>query len=418
MGAWISRIALALGASFGLILVAAAGALFWWWDEARARASNFAAIFEDTQYSQSFADREALLDYLKDHPQDFSLICRTVPENGQSTRGISHLPREETPLASTKKVLVLAAYAREVSRGDLDPEERVRVSQWERYHLPNTDGGAHPDALQKLGIETRDNGTAADPESEVPLSGVARAMIRSSDNAATDYLIARLGEDKVRAVTDEAGLEGQEPVLPLLGTFLLWFELDSEDPDLAKQVSGERMNALRRLDKEEYAARVRELTKAYAGGEIGTRWRENGPPTGALRYQEDVTREFETGGTAEDYAGIMAGVASGDFISPEVSGIMRGYLDYPMEKKENREKYRNLGGKGGSLAGVLNQATYAVPKEGDYAGETRVTVLFVREMPVSAWLGAQDSEGFDHFLSGLATDEEFTEKVQRKLEAR
>ena len=44
-------------------------------------------------------------------------------------------------------------------------------------------------------------------------------------------------------------------------------------------------------------------------------------------------------------------------------------------------------------------------------------VLFLRDMPVSAWLGAQESEGFEEFMVGLATDREFAEKVDRELGA-
>ena len=417
----LKRILLGLALLFGLFAVASGVVLAIWWDEMRIRASNIATILEESRYSEGFSDRQEMLKYLRDHPQDFSLVSYTISKDGSPSKSapeIRHQQREASPLASTKKVVVLAAYAREISEGNLDPEEGVHISEWERYYLPNTDGGAHPDALRKLGLETEENGAAKNPQAEVPLSEVAQAMIRSSDNAATDYLITRLGEDRIQAVIEDTGLEGQEPILPLLGNFLLWFDLDSGDSNISKQLSGERLKELQSLSEEEYAARVKSLTRAYAEGEIGDRWREDGPPTGPLRYQEDVTREFETKGTAEDYARIMAGVSSGEFISPEVSGIMRQYLDWPMEKKGNKEKFRDFGAKGGSLVGVLNQATFAVPKKGDFADETRITVIFVRQMPLSAWLGAQKSDGFNDFLLGLATNKEFAEKANRELEAR
>ena len=421
MNRLLKRVLQGLAVLVGLIAVASGVVLAIWWDEARVRASNFSAIFEESDYAEGFANKEDVLKYIRDHRQDVSLVSYTVSQDGSpsgSTPEIRHQPGKETPLASTKKVIVLAAYAREVSDGDLDPEEGVRVSEWEKYYLPNTDGGAHPDALRKLDLQTKENGAAANSGAEVPLSEVAQAMIRSSDNAATDYLITRLGEDKIQAVIEDSDLKGQELVQPILGNFLLWFDLDSEESDISKQLSGKRLKELQSLDEEEYATRVKKLTQAYAEGEIGTRWRKEGPPTGPLRYQKDVTQEFETRGTAEDYARIMSGVATGKFISPEVSGIMRRHLDWPMEKKGNKEKFQNLGAKGGSLAGVLNQAIFAVPKTGDFADETRVTVIFIRQMPLSAWLGAQESEGFDDFLLGLEKDRSFAEKTKRELEAR
>lgn len=414
----VGRILMWAGAVVGVLLVVTGILVAVFWDETRVRASNLSAVFDEPRYAEGFAGRQEMLGYLEDHPRECSLVSYTVSENGSpagSGPEIRHLPGESSPLASTKKVVVLAAYAREVSAGDLDPQEKVRVSEWERYYLPNTDGGAHPDALKKLGLKTGENGAASDRRAEVPLSEVARAMMRSSDNAATDYLIARLGDAKIRSVIADAGLEGQEPVLPLLGTFLLWFELGGGDPDLSKQLSGERLKELRRLGEEEYAAKVKELTGAYARGEVGSRWREDGPPLGPIRYQGAVAREFETEGTAGDYARIMGEVASGTFFSSEVSRIMRGHLDWPMEREENRREFRDFGAKGGSLPGVINQAFYVAPKNGDFAGETRVVILFVRDMPTSAWLGVQRSGGFDEFMVGLATDGEFAEKVDRRL---
>lgn len=139
----------------GLLILVVAGALYGWRDGARVRASNLSAIFEESRYAEGFAGRDEMLSYLEDHPRDFSLVSYTVSEDGSpSGSEIRHLPREETPLASTKKVIVLAAYAREVSEGGLDPEDGVRIAEWERYYLPTTDGGAHPDALRDLGLAT------------------------------------------------------------------------------------------------------------------------------------------------------------------------------------------------------------------------------------------------------------------------
>lgn len=407
------RILFGIGAVIGLLMVASSVLLAVFWEEAKVRGSNLVAIFEEPEYAEGFKNREEVLEYLKAHPENFSLVGYTTSEDS-SAPSIEYLPEEPTPLASTKKIVVLAAYAREVSEGNLDPDEEIPVSEWEKYYLPNTDGGAHSEALRELDIATEENGAASKPEAEVRLSEVAGAMTSESDNAATDYLIERLGEEKIQAVIEGENLEGHEHIVPLLGSTLLWFDLESEDPDLSKQLSGERLEELRKLDKEEYTARVRELTKAYAAGEIGARWHENGPPLGDLRYQRDVAGAFETKGSAGDYARIMERVSSGEFISPEVSEVMRRHLDWPMESGRNKERFDTLGAKGGSLSGVLNQAVYAVPKSGGFSGETRIVVLFTRDMSASAWLGAQQSEGYDEFVNAVATDKEFVEKVKRE----
>ncbi len=87
----------------------------------------------------------------------------------------------------------LAAYARAVATGALDPQERIAVTDWERWYLPGTDGGAHDAARTRL------------PGDTVTLDQMVSAMIRESDNAAPDYLRDRLG--------DQALIEARRPAV-------------------------------------------------------------------------------------------------------------------------------------------------------------------------------------------------------------
>ena len=74
-------------------------------------------------------------------------------------------------LASTIKVVHLLAYATAVI-GGLDPEEPVRVGDWDAFHPFEGDGpigaGAHHRALTSLGIDCDEYGVAHDPEQARP----------------------------------------------------------------------------------------------------------------------------------------------------------------------------------------------------------------------------------------------------------
>lgn len=401
----IVRILAGIGVVIGLLAVASGVLLAVFWDEATVKGGNLIAIFfEEPEYADGFANREETLDYLKAHSGHFSLVSYTASDEG-STSDIEHLPDRASPLASTKKVVVLAAYAKEVSEGSLDPDEEIPVSEWERYYIPNADGGAHPAAMEDLGIPTEEDGTASVPEATATLDEMVGAMISVSDNAATDYLIERLGQVKIQAVIEDENLTGQEPILPISGSMLVW-----SGPD------GEGTPGLAEMSREEYAAEVLQATESYTRDEYPDEWREGRAPLGSLVDQREMVSVYETRGTAKDYARIMSEVASGEFISPEASEVMRRHLEWPMETDANKEEFRTLGAKGGSLSGVLNQASYAVPKRDDFSDETRVVVLFTREMSVSAWLGAQQSEGYNDFMHALATDREFAEKVGREIQ--
>lgn len=152
---------------------------------------------------------------------------------------LAHHAEVPRVLASTIKVVHLLAYATAVI-GGLDPEEPVRVGDWDAFHPFEGDGpigaGAHHRALTSLGIACDEYGVAHDPGRLVPLDAIATAMISESDNAAPDYLRARLGDDALRAAAAAGGWPGAD---------LRWFcgetlrSFFPGEPDLTARFTGD-----------------------------------------------------------------------------------------------------------------------------------------------------------------------------------
>src|SRR5262249_24143321 len=150
----------------------------------------------------------------------------------------------------------------------------------------------------------------------VPLDAVARAMIRRSDNAATDFLLERLGRAALRETIAEAGLTGQDLPLPLLGLFLSW------DNHQQGSLTPRNLQVLQDLPGDRYAPRVDPFVAAYQD----QAWRQDETShliEGRFRYRYPLeVRAAVTlfpRGTARDYARILAGVVTGTFLSPEIS---------------------------------------------------------------------------------------------------
>jgi hypothetical protein len=96
---------------------------------------------------------EKMLNYLSRHRRDVALVSYSVRPDGtvdQDDPVVMHNADVPMPLASTMKVVLLAAYAREVARGRLNRSEEITLRDWERNYLPGTDGGAHAGALAAL----------------------------------------------------------------------------------------------------------------------------------------------------------------------------------------------------------------------------------------------------------------------------
>jgi D-alanyl-D-alanine carboxypeptidase len=363
--------------------------------------------------AQSLNTPEDVLDYLVQHRKDVALVSFSVaPDGSPDTSDPIVLVNADQPmaLASTIKIVVLAAYAREVAAGRLDPQAELPIRDWEQFYLPGTDGGAHAAALAALGIATDQDGFSADPEAAISWDRIAQAMIRSSDNAAADLLLTRLGDGAVRATLSEAGLSRHPQPLPILGLFLSWGNHD-QGP-----LTRSRLKRLMRMSPKAYAAEVRRLQNRYldeSWREAELLWREkNGSP---YKIEAQAAQALFPKGTARDYARVMAGVLHGSFLSPEVSQVMRWHLGWPMEIPGNAETFLNFGDKGGALAGVLTEAMYFTPKRGDFGGTPHVSVLFLRNLPTEAFGSLTQTFAHQLFLVDLGLHRSFAEQAEERL---
>jgi D-alanyl-D-alanine carboxypeptidase len=358
---------------------------------------------------------EEVLRHIAHHRGDAALVTYTAAPDGTPDPAdpvLFHNADEPMPLASTIKIVVLAAYAREVVAGRLDPDEGISLGDWDRFYLPGTDGGAHPRALADLNVPADEHGFVLNPAASVPLDKVVRAMIRRSDNAATDLLMARLGRDTLRATIAEARLGGQETPLPFLGLFLSW--TNHEEGSLTPR----RVQQLKGLSNTRYTARVDRFTAAYQDED----WRQEERRRrieGRYRFryplEEQTAGMLFPAGTARDYARIMAGVVTGTFLSPEISAVMRPHLERDLLGSTD---FESIGFKGGSLAGVLTEAIWFVPREGDFAGKPRIVVLFQRWLHPFDWAPLVRFNGQAVFGIRLALDRGFAEQTRTALTPR
>jgi hypothetical protein len=364
--------------------------------------------------AENLSTPEDVRQYIANHRSDVALVSYSVTPDGRidaSDPVIQLNPDQPMPLASTIKIIVLAAYAREVEAGRLDPSARIKIGQWESAYIPLTDGGAHPEALQELGIPFDEFGFAKNPGRTVTLDQIVRAMIRFSDNAATDLLIGKLGPGKLRAILTAAGLTGQEIPLPVSGLFLSW-ENHVDGP-----LTPGRLQALTQLRPEAYAARVRRIARLFqepAWKMDEFEWLLQAPAT--PRQLEAGAANLYPKGTARDYARIMARVATGTFLSPAVSATMRRHLGWPMEFPSVDQLFTAVGSKGGSLEGVLTGAWYLIPKAGDFTGKIRVSALFFRHLPLWAYDRLQETGAQQLFELSLGLDRGLVEAVGHDTE--
>ena len=349
-------------------------------------ARNIDAVFDGAEAAGQLNSADDLLDFIDAHRSHVSLVAYRLDDRDAAIRLNPDVPR---PLASTIKIVVLAGYAEAVEQGRWSPDERVSLTDVEAFLLPRTGGGAHERAVEIY----RERGWL-DGAGSVSLRDVVWAMMTVSDNAATDYLLHRLGREDAGSLPARLATGASDAPMPIGGVFLSWS--GAVDEPLADAAW-------------ELADRLRT--------DPGFRARRRSDPVTirlTLREQARLAETRFPRGTARDYASLLERVQEGALVSAAASATMREFLEWPMENERIRGEFTAFGTKGGALPGVLTEATYAAPRDGPAAG---VAAVFFDELPLAVWLRLIDGYLHQDFLRQLLSDPDFFEDVRQRLEA-
>lgn len=305
---------------------------------------------------------EALLEWMRANPAAWSLHL----DDGRG-RVVDHSPDDERPLASAVKVVHLAAYGRAVAAGTVTPEQPVTVAEWERWYVPGLDGGAHPQALARLG---------AGPGSTVRLDDVVAAMVDLSDNAAPDLLRAVLGD----AALVEAAAAGGWPSLdvPSLGGE----SLIADGPELPRAQRRAAADAAARAYADDPAQRA----------EFARRVAETPAPATTDPAAFDAAVRYWSGapaGSARHLATLHSALADGRYAPPRAAEIARGHLERGLAGRLPAG-VAGLGQKGGNIPGVITQGM-SVRRDD---GTTGSLALLFSGLPVDVYEAQLSSGAF------------------------
>ncbi|WP_262378585.1 class A beta-lactamase-related serine hydrolase [Bacillus pumilus] len=166
--------------------------------------------------------KEDLLTFVTKNKKDVSV---TIIENEDVV--LDWNGNQKTPLASTMKLVVLFHFVKAVSSGGIKLDEKVALSDVERFYIDRTDGGAHTYWLE-----------VNDFSEHATLLDVAKGMMQVSSNACTDYLIDRLGLEKINDQMKQAGLSEHDELMPVTPKLLWSSYVADHRRDALKQMSG------------------------------------------------------------------------------------------------------------------------------------------------------------------------------------
>ncbi len=244
---------------------------------------------------------------------------------------------ELMPLASTVKIIVAIAFARQAANNDVNPEESILLSDLEKYFIKNTDGGAHQSWLKKI----KSRGLVK--EETVPLLDVARGMMKFSSNANTEYLFEKLGLDKINDIINKFGLARHEKLYPFGSSLLVLRDHSMQD--------------LERMGKTEYIRLSYEMHSRLKNKSIN----KSISKKDISIEKQKLFSDWFVQGTAREYVHILNGMNSEKYLSAKE----REYVYQIMKQPFKSTRIIHSGEKEGETLFVLTMAVYETFKNGD-----------------------------------------------------
>src|SRR5687767_11945727 len=122
------------------ILLATVVVAVWQRKALQTIAQNWRELSQGGGEADDLKGADDILEYIAKRRPDVSMAAW---REGDEAGGVFVNADVRRPVASTAKILVLAAYAAEVEAGAMKADELVPIADWEAFLLPGTDGGTH-----------------------------------------------------------------------------------------------------------------------------------------------------------------------------------------------------------------------------------------------------------------------------------
>lgn len=387
----------------GLVLAVVVYAVVQNWDAFSLMVDNMAVMGEGATQAEALRYPEDLVDYLAAHPEQVSLVAYDV---GAKEDGIFYRAEMPRPLAGVPKLILLAAYARQVERGQLDPDWRVALDSVAVYALPGAGQTRHRQARARWEAAGH-----IGPDSTVALRHLVEGAIRHNDEAAADWLIGELGAAGLRRTAKAMGLTHSDPPQPGSGVQLAWSNHAQTKPVAARI---DRLSAMPPADFTEEVYRHLERLRRDTAFRRLERERLARRGSGlSLGQQRTLAQQTAPRGTATEYAALLERVVTGVFPTPGVAESMQASLERAFAPDSIDITLESVGAKGGATPGLVSFAGYA-RRTGD--APPRIVVLFMEQVPMAVLYHLMQTGIDKGFQLRLLGDDAFFRTVRERLD--
>jgi D-alanyl-D-alanine carboxypeptidase len=293
-------------------------------------------------FAYIFAPNEKkILDFIKNNPERSALLLLR-----NDTIVAQHNIDKLMPLASTVKIIIAIEYAEQASKGIINPDELIAISDLDRYYVKNTDGDAHPNWLKSVALSIKND--------SISIREIAKGIIKHSSNANTEWLLEKLNLENVNARLDSLGLSKHTPIYHFVSALFIGKEAFSS------QNKDEKVLSLKNLSSEEYINLTNIIHEKL---KTDTTYKQD---LGDLDLNiQRIWSDRLPNSTVDEYVRVMKKINSRTYFDTKTQQYLDEVMEFILENPKNSEWLAHCGMKGGSTTFVLTKALYATDKKGN-----------------------------------------------------
>lgn len=403
----------------------------------RTLFENREGMMEGREWVQDTYSLRGLVDYVENNPERVTIVSRVLGAPDSLLSLNADVPR---PLGTLSNLFVLAAVAEAFESGELDPAEAVDWAQVSAWQIPKVSEQPHV-ALGNL-LADEGEGEAVDGSAMEPgtpgltLERAAGLLAEHGDLALSDYLLNRVGRDRVGGVMRRTGMRTAEVPAPFAGLYLLasWSQQGAMSGPVGEFLAQEVPDADPAALREALAVRAPEggapagtrepvwlewadrLGKEFASGsERSAEWREKleQERLGLSFMQErDALGLFPMVRAAELADGlelIWQGVAP----SPASAEKVVEWLSWPTEESTIRRDFTRYGALYDNRMGLLGGIDFGTSR---YTGQSTVQVVLFDRLPIAFWFHLSANHMHQDYQQRLIYDPALIETTSKALD--
>ncbi|ASK63896.1 hypothetical protein CFK37_17890 [Virgibacillus phasianinus] len=331
-----------------------------------------------TNKRNSKKDKNDLLKYLIKHKNCASI---TIKEDGLDTLALNSDKR--FPLASTIKIIIAYKLVKLAEIGQLTLTDKIKMNDLDKFYIENTDGGAHPRWKMSIG----------NPD-EASLLEVAKGMMQFSSNACTDYLIGKIGIERINVSLNELRVDNHDKITFLTPSVLIPGYLSDKKKIAAEKIKSLNLYSYQKLSEKLFLKMAKVNCQTL---------KDKVPKMLDHKIQLATTKKYASS-TTREYADLMFKLGKDLLTAKEkklFSKIVLG--DNIRDNQDDLFWY-----KGGATLFVLTSALY---KESQ--GQTICVSFFLEDDKGGELYWIKNI--LNSFVIGIAKDIDFREKVKKEL---